>query len=90
MVDRDPSWIARTVAVIARLIEERSEITADEVREAARAAGIPEPTHRNAWGAAMRTAAGRGLIARTDRVRASRRAAAHAHLNPVWVAGGRP
>ena len=44
----------------------------------------------NAWGALMRTAAMRGLIAKTGEYRKAKSAVSHAHAFPVWrrAAGG--
>lgn len=85
--EADPEWIEDILEVIAILATYPNRpITSDDVREVALDAGIPEPHHPNAWGAAMRTAALRGIIEPTDRTVKSSRPAAHRRRLVVWRA----
>ena len=58
-VDHWKAGIARVIALLARQAE---TFTNDDVRAQALERSLGEPTHPNAWGAAMSTARKRGVI----------------------------
>lgn len=84
-------WQSDIRRVIYDLASRRLEFTSDDVRAEAQQAGIPEPHHPNAYGAALLAAAHAGLIIDTGRVARSERPEARGRKVAVWVpwqAGG--
>lgn len=77
-------WRDRIAFLIDDLARSRPDFTADDVRAAVHLAGLGEPHHANAYGAAMLAAARRGSIRKTGQLRQSSRAEANSHSNPVW------
>ncbi len=45
---------------------------------------VGQPTHHNAWGALIRTATARGLLAKTGMFRQMRVKQSHARITPVY------
>ncbi len=82
---RQAEWKKRVRTTICLLaISSPNGFTSDDVRSLAADWLLGDPTHPNAWGAAMLSAAAAGLIEKTGEFRKSTRKAAHAHQNPVW------
>lgn len=80
----DP-WSEATRRIITRLAATGHRFTSDDVRAEAQQAGIPEPHHPNAYGAALLAAAHAGLIIDTGRVARSERPEARGRKVAVWV-----
>lgn len=81
-------WVEDAVELIRRVARRELSITSDDVREEATRVHFPAaPNARASWGSAMRIAVARGFLKQTDLVRKSKRPRAHAHRNPVWLAG---
>lgn len=88
--DATDSWCERAVALIRAYINQhrgRRQFTSEDVRDYGMKRGFPMPPHARAWGAAFKTAAGRGVI---RKVGTAQSRASHCHLAYVsaWVRGG--
>lgn len=76
-------WKQQASLVLARLMNERLEVTTDDLRTAVDRAGIGQPAHPNCWGAVFSSAARRGEIERIG-YRTSHLPSAHARVVAVW------
>ena len=83
--NQQAEWKADVAVIIEQLARRPNGFTGDDVRELASTAGIGEPTHPNAWGAAMSAAAKRGLIQAVGYER-SAMPSRHAAVVRVWRA----
>ena len=81
--DAKAAWQAAVARWIAALAATGEAFTVERVRALAIAHEIPEPHHVNSWGAALSTAAKRGIIERVGYVKSSR-TQAHARVVAEW------
>ena len=77
-------WMAKALRNLTAFMHHQPEFTLEDFRREWRRYGNPEPTHSNAWGSVTRTAAGRGMIAKTGEYRQATEPSSHARMLPVW------
>lgn len=81
-------WQSAVHAVLTQLCQSRETFTAEDLRKACAAAGIPDPKHPNAWGAAINSASKSGLIEQIGHKK-NHMSSAHARIVGVWRAARR-
>ena len=73
---------------VSRIIEETANdyrrFTVDHVQNRAAVAGVGQPHHQNAWGAAIRTALQAGVMRKTGEHVKGQRAAQHGRMIPEY------
>src|SRR5262245_8323860 len=76
-------WI--TIALRTMLhIEAGPDLTGENIRQQLLAMGCPPPHHHNAWGALIREAVQRGILADTGRYAQMASKRSHARRTPVY------
>ncbi len=83
--DHNVEWVNLILFIIYGVANRFETFTSDEVRNAARLHGIPEPQSPNAWGAAFQAAHSQKLIAKVEgSMRSSKLPSSHARMLQVW------
>jgi len=85
VVAHNPDWAQWVRRIILSLSKARDTFTVEDVRKEAKAIGVPEPKHPNAWGAALSSAAGADHIEACG-YRKNAIPSAHARVVRVWKA----
>ena len=75
-----PQWCELAYAAIRKVAERKIIIHVDDLISA----GLPEPSHYNAWGAVWMRAIRDGVIQRSGETRSSKQPGKHAHLYPIY------
>lgn len=79
-------WNESVVGIIEKYLSTGEEFTSCTIRHFCHSMLVqPEPHHPNAWGAALNSAAKRGLIKKTGLWVKSNIASTHARMIPVWI-----
>jgi hypothetical protein len=75
------AWMDHALVLIRENVF--GEMTGEELRLTLRSLGLPAPAHHNAWGALVRTAICRKLLAKTGAYSQMRTTRSHARETPV-------
>lgn len=77
-------WMAEGIHKLSQLSGSGVEWTGEDMRMWLREAGLSEPTHHNAWGALIKKAVSKQLIADTGHTRNLKTEKSHARRSPIW------
>lgn len=78
-------WMARALQLLPEMKATAKVATGELMREwLTTTAGLPNPTHPNAWGTLTARAAKAGLIVDTGTMTQMRNKESHARRTPVW------
>jgi hypothetical protein len=81
------SWVDRATIALRwyGAMHSGEEVTGEQLRAVLLDLKFPKPTHVNAWGALIRSAASAGIIEDTGRVTQTTTKQSHARLTRVWT-----
>ena len=85
VLENEPEpWKDRAQEIILSTARRHEFFNADDVKDRANGAGLEEPHHPNAWGAAFRVALFAGVMERTGKYMRSERTSRHASMIPQY------
>lgn len=84
VTDANVTWLAKALVLLALMRQEHAEATGEMMRAWLLKRGLEQPSSSHAWGALVRCAMTRGVIADTGRVMSMATVKSHARRTPVW------